>query len=379
MSIATEITRLQGAKSALKTAIEGKGVSVPSSALIDAYPDLVDQIQQGGGVPVAPAGVDEEKPIVFLDYDGTPIASYTFAEARSLTALPDNPYKDAHSRLNFQGWTHTLAEVQALTYPQYVFACYMPKSGCMEIDIHLYTFLNPYLTPNFNMQMMGGGKVNIDWGDGQTTLNSSSVGAHTYAQAGKYTIKVEFLDESSYLRMGDSQAKQIITAFRLNRDFHILQFNAGTPSLRTVSFPQEKSIVWDGWGATGLTILQTFPYKVLDLSGSYPQNFGAMPFCKGMNVYFDRESITLGMATTRNVRMVVTARCTSLSKNTITGWQGVSRLIMLGETPPELNGTIAFSDVRCKIYVPDSAVDTYKNATNWSNVANYIYPMSSIE
>ena len=49
MSIATEITRLQGAKDALKTAIEGKGVQVPSSALIDAYPDLVDQIQQGGG------------------------------------------------------------------------------------------------------------------------------------------------------------------------------------------------------------------------------------------------------------------------------------------------------------------------------------------
>lgn len=49
MSIATEITRLQTAKADLKTAIEGKGVTVPSATLIDGYADLVDAIQTGGG------------------------------------------------------------------------------------------------------------------------------------------------------------------------------------------------------------------------------------------------------------------------------------------------------------------------------------------
>lgn len=44
MSIATEITRLQGAKADLKTAIENKGVTVSSSALLDAYPALVTAI-----------------------------------------------------------------------------------------------------------------------------------------------------------------------------------------------------------------------------------------------------------------------------------------------------------------------------------------------
>jgi hypothetical protein len=48
MSIASEITRLQTAKADLKTAIEGKGVTVSSSAKLDAYPALVDSIQQGG-------------------------------------------------------------------------------------------------------------------------------------------------------------------------------------------------------------------------------------------------------------------------------------------------------------------------------------------
>lgn len=49
MSIASEITRLQTAKADLKTAIEGKGVTVPSSATLDDYADLVDDIQTGGG------------------------------------------------------------------------------------------------------------------------------------------------------------------------------------------------------------------------------------------------------------------------------------------------------------------------------------------
>lgn len=49
MSIASEINRLQTAKADLKTAIEGKGVTVPSSTKLDGYADLVDSIQAGGG------------------------------------------------------------------------------------------------------------------------------------------------------------------------------------------------------------------------------------------------------------------------------------------------------------------------------------------
>lgn len=49
MSIATEISRLQSAKASLKTAIEGKGVTVPSDSTLDDYADYVDSISGGGG------------------------------------------------------------------------------------------------------------------------------------------------------------------------------------------------------------------------------------------------------------------------------------------------------------------------------------------
>ena len=49
MSIASEISRLQTAKTDIKTAIEAKGVTVPSSATIDTYDDYVAEISGGGG------------------------------------------------------------------------------------------------------------------------------------------------------------------------------------------------------------------------------------------------------------------------------------------------------------------------------------------
>lgn len=49
MSIATEISRIQSAKADIKTAIEAKGVTVPSSATIDTYSTYVSQISGGGG------------------------------------------------------------------------------------------------------------------------------------------------------------------------------------------------------------------------------------------------------------------------------------------------------------------------------------------
>lgn len=53
MSIATEITRLQTAKSNLKTAIEAKGVTVPSATTLDGYSALVASIPSGGGADLS--------------------------------------------------------------------------------------------------------------------------------------------------------------------------------------------------------------------------------------------------------------------------------------------------------------------------------------
>ena len=74
MSIQTELTRLTNAKAAIQTAIEGKGVTVPSGTLLDGMAALIESIEAGGG------GVRVEQ------------GSVTFAEAQgSYTFVEDNP------------------------------------------------------------------------------------------------------------------------------------------------------------------------------------------------------------------------------------------------------------------------------------------------
>ena len=48
MSIATEIQRLQGAKTDITTAIANKGVTIPSGTTLDNYNNYIAQIQTQG-------------------------------------------------------------------------------------------------------------------------------------------------------------------------------------------------------------------------------------------------------------------------------------------------------------------------------------------
>lgn len=82
MSIASELARLQQAKSDIKIAIEAKGVSVPSSATLDTYDDYVAAIVTGGGgggIPM-PSNLDA----VTLNADGYPV-SVTLKDGTSAT------------------------------------------------------------------------------------------------------------------------------------------------------------------------------------------------------------------------------------------------------------------------------------------------------
>ena len=49
MSIQSELTRLTDAKAAIKTAIVGKGVTVPDETLLDGMAALIESIEAGGG------------------------------------------------------------------------------------------------------------------------------------------------------------------------------------------------------------------------------------------------------------------------------------------------------------------------------------------
>ena len=112
MSIQTELTRLTNAKAAIQTAIEGKGVTVPSGTLLDGMAALIESIEAGsisnnivaGSFTLAesltnasPLYIDvafpkDELPLMYLVYENIINLSYddvshTAARLRSLIAV----------------------------------------------------------------------------------------------------------------------------------------------------------------------------------------------------------------------------------------------------------------------------------------------------
>lgn len=234
MSIATEITRLQGAKAGLKSAIEAKGVTVSSSALLDAYPALVTSIPSGS-VEV------EEKDVNFYDYDGTRVYSYTATEAQALTALPDLP---DHSSIGldktseYSSWNWTLAAVQALTTGQKadVGACY----DTTDKNTHVYlNITNDSLTMWYAFCYS-----HIDWGDGtEEDNNNKAFISHTYSTAGEYEVILSPLggnwrpqigrNSSSYM---EAPIRPTETEISGTRDTVLRKVNIGSTYKRSLGY-----------------------------------------------------------------------------------------------------------------------------------------------
>ena len=70
MSIASDVTRIESAKAAIKAAIEGKGVTVPDATLLDGMAALIESIETGGSIRV------EQGTVTLAENVG----SYTFVD-----------------------------------------------------------------------------------------------------------------------------------------------------------------------------------------------------------------------------------------------------------------------------------------------------------
>ena len=153
----------------------------------DGFKAAVEGIQTGGGGDsTSDVGM---KDINFYDYDGTLVASYTLAEAQTLTALPDGP---THNGLTFQGWNWPLEKIYTLTHPMNVGDMYITDDGATRLHIRIAT-VGRMTVPLYIGQTVENG-VSIDWGDGSVTETLAGTGevntSHTYAEPGDYTISL---------------------------------------------------------------------------------------------------------------------------------------------------------------------------------------------
>lgn len=186
--ISNEIIRLQTAKANIKSAIEAKGVTVPSATTIDGYATLVGQIQTG-------ATEAPDNDVNFYDYDGFRVASFTIAEAKALTqAEYDAILPPAHSGLTFQEWNWTLNDITTYNR-QYIDigANYITTDG----NTHIRADVNAGKHVVLKLQARDRTLL-LYWGDGSNethTYNSSAneiyAFEHTYQNSGSYNISVQ--------------------------------------------------------------------------------------------------------------------------------------------------------------------------------------------
>ena len=215
MSIASEIQRLQTAKTNIKTSIENKGVTVPSSALLDTYSTYIDQISGGGEVLQ-----DVWEGVNFLDYDGTTVEVWKSTEVASKTSLPDYP---THDGLTYSGWNWTLQALKdyIADFPD---ACIYVGPEVYSTDGYTHIFIrldNGALEPYLNFQYTGT-TTSIDWGDNDTTSLPSTSSAvwtltsqqHKYEQPGEYEIKIKNADNLRFYGAGAPNYYSLFSAIQ---------------------------------------------------------------------------------------------------------------------------------------------------------------------
>ena len=158
MSIQTELTRIINAKAAIKTAIEGKGVTVPDGTLLDGMAALIESIEAGGSDTLF--GTYFETGSIIPASDIT--ADYTIQFQRNFAGIPGNS-----------------------TAPYYIFAlwCSVPPGGTSAE------------TPNNSWAwvFIGRRKRNASFSYGQYLSNSGSVRNATYiGEIGSNDYSVRF-------------------------------------------------------------------------------------------------------------------------------------------------------------------------------------------
>ena len=201
------------------------------------------QLEYPGGFVSAIDSIPLINDVVYVDYDGTILHSYTAAQFATLTAHPANP---THTGLTAQGWNWTLsdAKTHVATYGQLVIGQnYITTSGKTEIDITISN--NEFLGYAWNLYFQLYQNAVINWGDGtgDETVTGGTSGvsnvnaAHWYSQTGNYTITIEpVAADNAYFNFG-AGATSSPNILRFTNDN-----NAASLSIRHIRFGRDMRI-----------------------------------------------------------------------------------------------------------------------------------------
>ena len=214
-------------------------------------------IEGGGQSPV-----EDNTAVIFADYDGTVIDTWTWDNKGSKTKLPIVP---THKGLVFEGWNWTLEDIKNDTTGQIITVgpYYHTESGLTEIDIEV----NETDGMELQLSVKESNYTSLDWGDG-TSIENIKYPSHVYEVPGKYTIKISgysgqnILYHCNYYNNMDYQVNSyIIKAIRYNSGVDNVGYEG--KGLKYITIPKTMIQIhsFENLGCTQLTIPENAKIK----------------------------------------------------------------------------------------------------------------------
>lgn len=197
-------TTTDTALTSIANAIREKGGTSDPLTYPDGFVSAIEDIQTGGGGGGSGGGSSTDN-VVFYDYDGSVVSSYSASDFANLSAMPENP---THTGLTSQGWNWSLSNAKA-----YVSKYGKLNIGQMYITDDGKTRVYIHLEQGRTSPMLGvrpNGTVDVDWGDGTAhdTLTGKLIDkwtpTHNYAAPGDYVIKLTVTGSMEFCQSGTS-------------------------------------------------------------------------------------------------------------------------------------------------------------------------------
>ena len=192
-TIAGKLQKIKNATAKIKESIVEKGGIIDGD--ISTWHSAIDNLE---------TGESDGDDVIFYDYDGSILYSYSANKFLSLTEMPELPVREGLICQEWN-WSFDNAHDYVSKYGKcYIGATYITDDGKTRYYLTISEYTGMGVT--INVQENSSATVIVDWGDGSPTVEfgSKTYLSHTFSEVGDYCVTIDVLEGEILLGGGSN-------------------------------------------------------------------------------------------------------------------------------------------------------------------------------